>query len=719
MPAGEAIVIHPDVESLASLSGVQGTTTSSVGEIQADDGDVLGLDAATSYDGKPLFTYADPVVLSDIAGTIRNTIGARNATVVSAAPGLQVQKYVKPGVILNALRTTDPVAASARPYVPGATATFTMDLSSGTPTLAPDSYDDSRPAGYNPVQDNAGLTAPAGVGNIFHHIEDFTSHVVKDVEQVGKIAWQVVKDEAQYVVTTVIHTIENEYQLVIQTLEDAVTVVTGFLKAVVTDIKKVVQWLSAMFSWDHILTNHTYIKNAISNPGSSAQPGILDRLQNWLNGELNGTTTDLTSALGGLAPQASDSIGATAQSVAGQTVQTQQSGNSDPNTVYNQGGNNNANQCTWIQQKTSENAAGGSVGAGPVTAVGVASFDPTAILAALSDFLASAEAAVTSDFSNLPGEIETAVKSLIGSFSDPRSLLSTALPDLMTVFQSLARDLLNFCDDLANALLKLLAALLDQAITWLAEPISIPFVSDFYRLITGDQLSLLDLACLLAAVPVTILLEVLTGSPTVPGSTLAGSGPTLLGSAKAGLIATGVASFILSEIGTAMDTFLLGLEVRGSRMPPFETLVNYLDWAVDFAGWGMQMVSAYAWTEWQPQDWVFWGLQGAPQALNFAYLFRADATSERQAERDILFGIMFLVMSATYAKTWPENYRNAPDAPGLVISANVFGNVQAISELIQVDDVENMPVEAVVKMVLATVGNILGLTANMLNATHG
>jgi hypothetical protein len=73
-------------------------------------------------------------------------------------------------------------------------------------------------------------------------------------------------------------------------------------------------------------------------------------------------------------------------------------------------------------------------------------------------------------------------------------------------------------------------------------------------------------------------------------------------------------------------------------------------------------------------------------------------------------------MAMTYAKTWPQNYKDAPHATGLVISTNVFGSVQAMSEIIQIDDVENMPVEAVVKMVLATVGNILGLTANMLNA---
>jgi hypothetical protein len=167
-----------------------------------------------------------------------------------------------------------------------------------------------------------------------------------------------------------------------------------------------------------------------------------------------------------------------------------------------------------------------------------------------------------------------------------------------------------------------------------------------------------------------------------------------------------------------MDTYLLGIEVRGSRMPSFLTLVNYLDFGVDFVGYGFQMVSAYGWASWEAHDWVFWGVQGAPQALNFAYLFRDDADSEQQAGRDIFFGALFLVFSGMYADIWPSSYRNAPTATGLVISANVFGNVQAITEIIQIDDVENMPVEAVIKMVLYTVGNVLSLTGNMLNAAH-
>src|SRR5262249_34803978 len=159
-------------------------------------------------------------------------------------------------------------------------------------------------------------------------------------------------------------------------LEDAVSAVAGFFKSVVDDIKKAIQWLSALFNFKNILKNHAYIKNAITNPTDPANPGILDRMLTWTSAELNGGT-DFTSALSQLAARSSAAVGSTAQGAAGQTVQSRQNGNNDSSTVYNTGGNNNANQCTWMHQKVTENTVGNPGGGGAV-ALGTP-FDSTTI----------------------------------------------------------------------------------------------------------------------------------------------------------------------------------------------------------------------------------------------------------------------------------------------------------------------------------------------------
>lgn len=41
------------------------------------------------------------------------------------------------------------------------------------------------------------------------------------------------------------------------------------------------------------------------------------------------------------------------------------------------------------------------------------------------------------------------------------------------------------------------------------------------------------------------------------------------------------------------------------------------------------------------------------QAFNFAYQFRDDGTNEKQAERDVFFGVILLIFLAVYAHDWP------------------------------------------------------------------
>jgi len=68
-----------------------------------------------------------------------------------------------------------------------------------------------------------------------------------------------------------------------------------------------------------------------------------------------------------------------------------------------------------------------------------------------------------------------------------------------------------------------------------------------------------------------------------------------------------------------------------------------------------------------------------------------------------------------YAHDWPSTYKDAPKAPGLVLSANVFGNASEICELILLlFGYDQIVVQQVVKIVLGTVGNILGSTADVL-----
>ena len=227
-----------------------------------------------------------------------------------------------------------------------------------SPSTSPPGSRSSRPAPSTRAPAALGSPASAGVGGIFSDIAHFTENVVQGSEQVAELAWQSTEDAVQ----TVIHTAESVYNLVITDV-DAVTAVVGFLKTVVAEISKIIQWLSALFNWENILHNHAYIKRSITNPGDPANPGILDRLAGWVASELTGGT-DAAAFPPQLSSRSSVVVGSTAQATAGQTVQSQQAGNNDPSQVYNTGGNNNANQCTWMHEKVTENSSSASIGGG-------------------------------------------------------------------------------------------------------------------------------------------------------------------------------------------------------------------------------------------------------------------------------------------------------------------------------------------------------------------
>lgn len=437
----------------------------------------------------------------------------------------------------------------------------------------------------------------------------------------------------------------------------------GFFKSVVDDIKKAIEWLSALFNFKNILKNHAYIKNAITNP---ANPGILDRLSTWVHNELTGTSTDASTVLGGLTGQASAAVGSTAQGTAGQTVQSQQNGNNDPNTVYNHGGNNNANQCTWMHQKVSENSAGGSVGG---AALG-ASWDSGTVIAAFETFLTSIEHTLSQDFADFPQQIHDRLASTVDTFKDPKSMLSAGLSDLLTVFQVLGDDMVNFAKAAVPDVMKLADTLVGQIVAWLDEPVDIPFVSNLYKALTGDQLSMLDLTCLLAAVPGTILLDVITGSPTVPDDETTGAGLTSAGT-TAGRILLGITVYCIGEVSVVFD--VLSLECSklrpGNKATTVDKFISWIDFGVDFLSYSLGMVVSYGWSAWKSHDWVFWALQSVPQFFNFGYnAGLPNGTYEWQVLRDALFGTGYLVMSAVWAKDWPNGYCDAPKAKGLPLT---------------------------------------------------
>lgn len=657
----------------------------------------------------------------------------------------------------NVTYASDNTQPTTRTFMPGSDQIFTVDLSSGTLTYQAGVFDTSQPSNLSAPGASAASSRVviAGIGEVeaITSIGSFFRNVVKGAEKVGKMAWK----WAGNAVNTVIQTAENIYTLTITSLEDAVTAVVGFLKTVIDDIKKVIEWLSALFDFEAIIANHNTIKSYITN---AQQTGVFDQMQAWIKNEINvlGTVeSDITNVFNNnLKGQGQSNMQTTGGKVAGQTVQSQQGSNSNVNDAYNTGGNNNATQSKWLHHKTMENSSvsgcSGGVGARPPVGGGPSAYkaylpwvshgggggaaqprsalavsdgpDADALLQAFLNFFESVGETIANDFANFPAQLQAAMETLKDKFKDPKSVLANAFTDVLAVLAVLADDMLALGIEIAAAFLQLCDTVLAQVMLLATETVTIPFVTDLYKLLTGNDMTLLDLIALIAAVPTTILMEVLTGgkTPSALAQAQAQRQPLRGAIDEVGQIFLGIFQFAVNAIGAVIDALSFNLNGTEGVSGAKQNLISRIDAVKGLFSWALGMVVSQAWNTWGGFDYVYWLIQAWPVFYNLFTLFYPYPMIE-VVDLDTLTGIMFLVSSAVYAAIWPGSYLDAPKAPVLTLFVNLFNSFGYLIEIVYyaqaaLSNELAAAAGAAGKLLLEEVNAILGLVAYGLTVAH-
>lgn len=245
-----------------------------------------------------------------------------------------------------------------------------------------------------------------------------------------------------------------------------------------------VQWLGFVFQWSDIVRTHQVMKNyirqfvasgaeAIGDIRTGVQ-GLFPQLQGFI-----GSWSGLPAAMPpGLAASTADSTAGSAVSLPGQ----------------------DSPQGNWGTSLLRNNAASGSV-TGPVAALG-------------DDVLAAIEAlgaAVTREKDVLEAAAASFKSGIIDKFRD----LSAAelVEGVIAIFTDA---LLQSLENVLLAVLDVLEAVAAGAAALLDTAIDIPVISGLYKEISGDDLSLIDVACLIGAIPATICAKLFTGAAPFP-----------------------------------------------------------------------------------------------------------------------------------------------------------------------------------------------------------
>ncbi|MCA8880550.1 MAG: hypothetical protein KDA73_11465 [Rhodobacteraceae bacterium] len=366
---------------------------------------------------------------------------------------------------------------------------------------------------------------PLGSGSgAFGDVCHFFKHMFK---QLSTFAATIEKD-AQTGVEQLKIVFNDTIQFIISTAKDAgdametiFSKIADGIEAVANDvyeaIKRVIEWLKMLFNWEDILNTHLVIKNAITDGLNSLETtfdNVDAAIESWLTsvqGDLDAAlekvqqtfsnTTSYNSMVNALGPAggapaaASPRLGATSNTLYGtSTTNTQQQ---------------NASKCKYASSKANTyfgNQQSLSLAAAP------GGTDPAqSIIDAFVDSIYE-----NADYATYLKQLTDFVS---GIFSDPQDFFDLIIQGLIEA----AMDLLNLLIAAIKAVLTAIADLVADAIgvarTVLGNAPEIPILSWLYKnVIANEDLTILNLVCLVAAVPTTIVYKLMYGAGNAPFS---------------------------------------------------------------------------------------------------------------------------------------------------------------------------------------------------------
>ena len=280
-----------------------------------------------------------------------------------------------------------------------------------------------------------------------------------------------IADTVTAAITTMVDNIAKVVHTVISTVEDAINAVVGFFNQLLVGIMKLIAFLRALFDWLAIIHTHRILHDMFKASIEVGTQALRDTRR------FTDALATVTGARTGAAPAGGQSLNATASDAGG----------ADSPVVAQA---NSVQGKSVLQRATSSPARSTTFtgGAAPEpTALAVA--DPVEVLLKLLPALAT-------DLLDLsPGDLVSRLQSIVGadSVNAARQTIATGMAEMT--------DALQWAIDAVDA------------------TIDIPFISELYRWITGDDLTILDLFCLALAVPVNLAYVVMTliihGDPRV------------------------------------------------------------------------------------------------------------------------------------------------------------------------------------------------------------
>jgi hypothetical protein len=280
---------------------------------------------------------------------------------------------------------------------------------------------------------------------------------------------------------------EELYHFVMECYNDVVSALKFILNAIEVAIEKLIQWIGFIFSWGDIVRTHKVLKNIFYQYANYALKNI-----GACKGALQNAFNNVENAIkqwSGLSP-IPDSAGSSSKS--GQRPQ----GSDTPQAHYG-----------TYQAKSNVGSASSQYSPG---------FASGSVLEQLLEDFSAMLDREGDVFTNAYQSFKTEIVDQIASLS---------ITDVIKKMLGILADLvLETVENAVLSLVDIVALLVEGIVSFLDTPLDIPVLSWLYSLISGgDALSFLDLACLIVAIPVTIICKLVMQETPFPDNSFTSS----------------------------------------------------------------------------------------------------------------------------------------------------------------------------------------------------
>ena len=314
--------------------------------------------------------------------------------------------------------------------------------------------------------------------------DDIESIAIQIYETTANIAVKIYDETKSFVLTT------------IDDIRDALEVMLQWCAkiwdAIVNVIEKFIEFIKLLFDWGNILNTKTVLRYVVEQLFQDMQDGT-SGAQTWIGGQINLLTNNIDKAFEQL------------ESVFEPGMTFASAGQNPTSTAMQQQSQANAVQNNYVMSKSlvpmpQLNPPVTSGGYNPQTAW------EQGVLGAFETAFANSESTVMADWDQ--------IKDFMQDVDSVSSFLDFVIASFLTVCQATIDIILQFIDAVIDSMLDLMAGAVTCLNAYLEKKIDIPVISALYKLISGgDTLTMLDLICLIVAVPTTITYEILHDAP--------------------------------------------------------------------------------------------------------------------------------------------------------------------------------------------------------------